>query len=324
MIKRLIALGTALIMLFAFASCGEKSEVETTTTEVPSTTSYIREIKTNIAAVRDVSSFGISKLSTDRDYAYTVTLYDDIQQVKELLKNGKTDIAAMNIVDAIELFNEGADIKIIAVNNLISTFVITKGVSVNEPSALRGKTIYSVATDEITEKFVKESLRNNNINYDSLDIRMFSTVSELAAEIEGKDKYVLMLDGVSASMLPEDEGRNTAIDMTLGWINQRLSLPVHSVVVARNDFIASNPDLLDEFRMFNEVSVNFLAGNAESGAFQLYTDGKFESAEISMAYISSYSTLTYVEKEKMQKVLGETIEILLDGAVSAEAISYIG
>lgn len=323
MIKRLIALGTILIMLFTFASCGENTEVETTT-EVPSTTSYIREIKTNVAAVKDINGFGLSKLATDRDYAYTVTFYDDVQQVKELIKNGKADIAAMNIVDAIEFFNEGADIKIIAVNNLISTYVLTKGVSISDPSGLKGKTIYSVETDEITDKFIKETLKKNNVNYESLDIRMFSTVSELIAEIEGKDKYVLMLDGVNASVLPDDNERKTSVDFTLGWISQRESLPVQSVIVARNDFISSNPDLIDEFRMFNEVSVNFIMGNAESGAVQLYSDGNFETAEEAMSYIVSYCTLTYVEKEKMQKVLGETIEILLDGAVSAADISYIG
>ena len=143
MIKRLIAFGTALVMLFTFAACGDKSDVETST-EAPSTTSYIREIKTTVAAVNDISGFGVSKLALDRDYAYSVTYYDDVQQVKELVRNGKTDIAAMSIVDAVELIKEGADIKIIAVNNLISTYIITKGVEVKNPAGLKGKTIYSV------------------------------------------------------------------------------------------------------------------------------------------------------------------------------------
>lgn len=323
MIKRLIAFGTALVMLFTFAACGDKSDVETST-EAPSTTSYIREIKTTVAAVNDISGFGVSKLALDRDYAYSVTYYDDVQQVKELVRNGKTDIAAMSIVDAVELIKEGAEIKIIAVNNLISTYIITKGVEVKNPAGLKGKTIYSVKSDELTEKFVKETLKNNNVDYDSLDIRMFSDISELVSEIEGKDKYVLMLDSVNASLLPEDEGRVPTVDMTYGWLNQRESLPVQGVVVARTDFISSNPELIDEFRMFNEVSVNFISGNAESGAVHLYSDGRLESADAAMAFISSYCSLTYVEKEKMQKVIGETIEILLDNAVSAADIAYIG
>ena len=323
MIKRLIALGTALVMIFTFAACGEQGGVDTST-EAPSTTSYIREIKTTVAAVNDISGFGLSKLATDRDYAYSVTFYDDVQQVKDLVRNGQTDMASMSIVDALELIKEGADIKVIAVNNLISSYVITKGVEVKNPSDLKGKTIYSVASDELTERFIKETLKNNDVDYDSLDIRMFSDVSELISEIEGKDKYVLMLDSVNASSIPEDEGKRTSVDMTYGWINQRESLPVHSVIVARTDFITSNPELIDEFRTFNEVSVNFISGNSESGAVQLHSDGKFESAEEAMMFISSYCSLTYAEKEKMQKVLGETIEILLDNAVSAQDISYIG
>ncbi len=322
MIKRLIAFGAAILMLLTFAACGDNTANETTT-EAPSTTSYIREIKTNVAAVKDVTGFGLSKLAKDRDYAYSVTFYDDVQQVKELIKNGKTDIAAMNIADAVELYKEGADIKVIAVNNFISTYVVTKGIEVKTPSDLKGKTIYSVKSDAVTEKFVRETLSWNNISYDSLDIRMSESVSELISEIDGKDKYVLMLDGISASVLPADNERKTSLDLTLGWINQRESIPVHSVVVARGDYIKSNPEMIDEFRMFNEVSVNFIIGNSESGALQLYYDGRFETPENAMSYVSVYCSLSYLEKEKMQKVLGETIEILVDSTVSAQEIAYI-
>lgn len=322
MIKRLTALFAVLLLALSLAACGDKTGGETTT-ETPSTTSYIREIKTNVAAVKDVSGFGVSKLSKDRDYAYTVTYYDNAEQVKELIRNGKADIAAMNISDAVALYNEGADIKIISANNFISTYVLTKGFEIKEPSGLKGKTIYSVESDAITEKFIRETMSWNDIDYDSLDIRMFDNVSEIISEIDGKDEYVLMLTGVDASKLPEDESRKRALDMTLGWVNQRKSLPVHSVVVARTDYINSNPEIIDEFRMFNEVSVNYILGNAESGAMHLYEAGLCESAETAMSYVSGYCSLGYVEKEKMQRVVGESLDVFFDGKVSAQEITFI-
>lgn len=322
MIKRLIALGIALIMLFSFAACGDNSG-DDKTTEAPSTTSYIREIKTKVAAVKDVSGFGLSKLAKDRDYAYDVTYYDNVQQVKELIKNGETDFAAMTISDAISLYKEGTDIKIVSVNNFISTFVLTKGVEIKDPSELKGKTIYSVKNDELTEKFIRATMGWNDVDYDSLDIRVFDSVSEIVSETEGKDEYVLMLTGVDASKLPADKDRKTALDLTYGWVNQRKSLPVHTVVVAKSDYIKSNPEMLDEFRMFNEVSVNYIIGNAESGAIHLFENGFFDSAETAMAYVSEYSSLGYAEKEKMQKIVGESLEAYVDNTVSVQDIVCI-
>lgn len=322
MTKRIIALLIAMLMLLSLAACGE-SGVGETTTEMPSTTSYIREIKTNVAAVKDVTGFGVSKLARDRDYAYAVSYYDDVQQVKELIKNGKTDIAAMNIADAVALYNESADIKIIAVNNLASMYVITKGITVKEPSDLKNKTIYALETDSVTENFTKTILSDNGVKYENLNVQMFNDISEIAAAIADKDEYVLMLTGIEAAKLPADENRKTAVDLTAGWINQRGSLPVHSVVVARADYISSNPELIDEFRMFNEVSVNFIINNAESGSVHLYDAGFFEDAETAMNYVISYSSLGYAEKEKMKAVISESIQAYVGSELPAEDIYYI-
>lgn len=322
MTKRIVALFTAMLIVLSLAACGENSVDETT--EAPSTTSYIREIKVNVAAVNDVTGFGVSKLAKDRDYAYTVNYYDDVQQVKELIRNGKADIAAMNIADAVALYNEGADIKIIAVNNLVSMYVITKGVTVKVPSDLKNKTIYALETDAVTEKFAEITLEDNGVKYENLDIQIFGDISEIAEAIADKDEYVLMLPGIEAAKLPADEERRTSIDMTAGWINQKSSLPVHSVVVARADYIATNPELIDEFRLFNEVSVNFVISNSESGSIHLYESGFFTDAETAMAYLLTYSSLSYVEKEKMKKVTEESLQAYVDGELPAEDIYYIG
>ncbi len=316
MTKRIIALFAAVLMLLSFASCTGNGNGETT--EAPSTTSYIREIKTNVAAVKDATGFGVAKLSKDRDYAYSVSYYDDVQQVKDLIKNGGADFAAMNLADAVALYREGADIKLIAVNNLASTYILVKGVDILKPSDLRNKTIYSLKTDSVTESFMKKSLSDNGVEYENLNIKIFNDISEIVAEIEGKSEYVLMLAGVDAAKLPKDEKRTVAIDLTTGWINQKKSLPVHSVVVARTDYIASNPEIADEFRLFNEVSVNFIAGNAESGAMLLESLGFFDDTEIAISYVLSFSSLGYAEKEKMKKIAEESIEAYIEGELPSE------
>lgn len=313
MTKRIIALLSAILMLLSFASCGENGGE--TTTDAPSTTNYIRENKTVVAAVKDVSGFGVSKLAKDRDYAYDVTYYDDVQQVVDMIKSGKADIASMSLSNATELCTTDASVKIIASNNLATMYVLTKGVEISGFSDLKKNKIYTLKNDCETQLFTETLLKENSVDYESLDIQEMSSIDELANEIAGKDKYVLMLAGVDAAKLSADEGRKTAIDFTGKWIEQKKSLPIHSVVVARNEYIESNPDIIDEFIMFNEVSVNFIINNAESGSIHLNESGFFADVEASLTYLSNYSSLNYAEKERMKKIVNESL-----GFVGAELL----
>ena len=321
MTKRVIALFTAIFMLLSFAACGENGGGETTS-DIPSTTSYIRENKPVVAAVGDVTGFGVSKLAKDRDYAYDVIYYDDVQQVKDVIKNGEADIASMSLSDAVELYNSGVGIKVIASNNLASMYVLAKGVEVSDFSDLKNNTIYMVENDYTTQLFTETLLEDNGVDYESLDIKKMAGTDELTAAIEGMDKYVLMLTGVDAAKLPDDVARKTALDFTATWINLKKSLPVHSVVVARNDYIASNPDVIDEFRMFNEVSVNFVINNTESGSIHLAEAGYFADAEISMIYLVEYCSLGYSEKEEMKKVITESLNACAVSEIPDDGFCY--
>ncbi len=317
MTKRIIALLSAVLMLLSFASCGENGGE--TITDTPSTTNYVRETKTVVAAVNDVSGFGVSKLAKDRDYAYDVTYYDDVKQVMDMIRSGKADIASMGLSNAIELCTTDAGVKIIASNNLTSMYVITKGVEISGFSDLKKNTIYTLENDYETQLFTETLIKDNGVDYESLDIQKMNSVDELAGEIASKDKYVLMLAGIDAAKLPVDEGRKTAIDFTGKWIEQKKSLPIHSVVVARNEYIESNPDIVEEFIMFNEVSVNFIINNAESGSIHLNEAGFFADVETSMTYLSYYCSLNYAEREKMKMLVNESLGFVGEDLLSDEA-----
>ncbi len=319
MFKRITALLTALIMIISLAACGGNENSGTD----ESTTSYIRETKTTVAAVKDVTGFGVSKLAKDRDYAYTVNYFDDVQAVRDAITNGKTDLASMSLYDAVDMYANGADIKVIAANNLASMYVITKGVKVSDFPDLKNHTIYMLENDQATNHFSDTLLEDNGIEPESLDIQKMANTDELANAIKDKDKYVLMLTGADAAKLPADESRRTDLDFTAIWITQKSSLPVHSVIVAGTDYIESNPDIIDEFRTFNEVSVNYIISNSESGALHLADMGFFADAETSMSYITFYSSLNYSEKENMKKVINGTLDAVLDEELPADDFYYI-
>lgn len=321
MTKRIVALFMAVLVLLSFTACGENSGGETA--ETLSTTSYIRENKTIVASVKGLAGIGVSKVGADRDYAYTVSYYDDAEQVKELVRSGKADIASLDIADAVELYKEGTDIKIIAVNNLLSMYIITKGITVREPSDLNGKEIYTLKTDSVTENFAKILLSENGAEYEKLNLRTMSDINELIKEIEGKDKYVLMLTGADSAKLPEDKERDATVDLTFGWINKKESLPVHSVIVARTEYISSNSEIIDEFRMFNEMSVNYIINNAEPAAEYLCEEKFFDSIDAALSFISNYCTLSYAEKDKMKKIVSESIGAYVSEELPGDELYYI-
>lgn len=321
MTKRIIAISLAILMLLSFAACGENGGEQSS--DVPATESYIREVKTVVAAVKDVTGFGVSKLAADRDYAYDVQYYDDVQQVKELIKSGKADMASMTLSNAAELYTSDADVKVIASNNLISMYVITKGVDVSDFNDLKNNAIYALENDYETQLFTEVVLKDNGVDYESLDIQKMAGVEELATAIAGMDKYVLMLTGADASKLPADEKRMTALDFTAIWITQKKCLPIHSVIVARNDYIEANPDIIEEFRTFNEVSVNFIINNSETGAMHLSDSGFFADVETALSYITFYSSLNYAENEDMKMNVNKTLEFAVGEAAPDEAFYVI-
>ncbi len=321
MTKRIIALLSAVFMLLSFASCGENGDESTI--EVPSTTSYIRENKTVVAAVNDVSGFGVSKFALDRDYAYDVTYYDSVQQVMDIMKSGKADIASMSLSKAVELCTSDAGFKIITSNNLATMYVITKGIEISDFSDLKKNKIYTLENDYETQLFAETFVADNGVDYGSLDIQKMNSLDELAGEIAGKDKYVLMLAGVDAAKLPADEERKTAIDFTGKWIEQKKSLPIHSVIVARNEYIESNTDIIEEFIIFNELSVNYLINNTESGSLHLNEEGFFTDVETALTYLERFSSLNFAEKEQMKKLVNETLGFVGADLLSDEAFYLV-
>ena len=65
-IKRLTAALLAVMMLLSFAACGGKDGGETTEEAVPSTTDYVREVKTKVAALNGPTGLGLAKIAVDK------------------------------------------------------------------------------------------------------------------------------------------------------------------------------------------------------------------------------------------------------------------
>lgn len=300
--KRILALLTAMIMLVSFAACGDTGsggEAE------ESTTSYIREVKTKIASLNGISGMSLAKLMADRDYAYEVTSYSDPQQIADSVKNGTADIALLPINTAANLYKEtNGAIKMLAVNNLSTLYVLEKGNSIKSADDLKGKTVYAVGKGTATEYIINRLFSDVKVEYKN-------NYNEITALInEGKADICIFPEPVASGVVASGKGMRRALSISDEW-NKACGAPLaQGVIVARNEYIEKNPEHISTFLMHNELSLNYINANLGAGAETFLFESKyFESAEVAQA-TAPYCNLKFIKGEEMKTAATAVLEVL--------------
>lgn len=324
--KRIFAVLLSLALLFSLASCADKTDGGTDDTE--STASYIRENKTKIAVPNSVFCLGIAKLGADRDYAYTVTRFDTLQEIEEQLKNGGTDIAALPVENAARLFNETkGGIKIIAVNNLGVLHLVTSDSGIASLADIKDKTVYATGKGTAYEHIINYIFEKNAI---APRIEYVETESELATlAIEGKADICIIPEPQAAKVVFENTEMKRVIDFNDEWNKVSDVSLVQGVIVARTEYIEQNPEYMEQFLFHNEVSLNFLNENSGLGADLLYQNSYYSSVELAEESIPA-GNLYFIKGEEMKAMIQEVCDVLsaadpelTGGTVSADGICYV-
>ena len=352
MIKKSLAVLLALSMLFALTACGENG---ITGNNTEPTTNYIREIKTKVAALNGPTGLGLAKLAADRSYAYDVQYYADPQEVAPLLTTGEIDIAALPINLAANLYNKTkGGIQILAINTLGVLHVIENGKSIKSIADLKGKTVYATGQGSTPEYIINYVLEQNGLDPEKdVDIQYKAAHSELATlAVEGKadicilpepfaTKVIAQTNIVETTAASEAQAEATtaaaedkvslrrALDLTKEWDKVCDVQLVQGCVVARTEYINQNPEIIEEFIKFNEVSVNYLNSNGEGAAVFLIENGYFDNTTVAVNTIAN-SNLVFIEGEEMKTAAKQVFEILhqanpasVGGALPDDGIYYV-
>lgn len=322
-IKNTAVLLLAFIMLLGFAGCGEKTNTDSTDTAditFETASSYIRAEKTKVASLGEAVGLGVYKFSVDRNYNYETTFYDEASEVKQAVISDKADIGVLPIAEAAELCNEAnGKVKILAVNSLGFFHIIEKGEKIKSIADLKGKTVYAAYEGTIYEPLIDYIFSANGINPEK-DINLkFSQsnadVSKLTAD--GTAEIIIVPEPYASKILCNEEECRRAIDLNDEW-NKISDVPLaQSVVVARSEYIDSNPDIIKEFIGFNKISVNYLSANEYLPPIFLHDNGFCESVELAKQMISGCHT-QFIDGAEMKTavtaVLSEVYSIALDEA----------
>lgn len=326
MIKKLMAALLALSLLFALTACGENGNSDIVPEE---TTSYIREIKTKIAAPEGPYGFGLAKISTDRTYAYDTRYCDKLTDIADLIRKGETDIAALPIELAASLYNEtNGAIQVLSVNNLGMFHVIENGKTLKTVSDLNGKTVYTSGEGTPTDFFVKYILDANGVR--SADVKYIESWEKLVeqavagnadicivpepylTEILARTNPVQSTESTTAKEVDENKVIFARpVDLNKEWEAAAEYKLAQCVVVARKEYIEANPDIISEFMMFNEISVNYLTASAEGSAVYFTEIGFYERADAAQAAITC-SNPVFLEGAEMKEAVSKVLEFLFN------------
>ncbi len=322
--RRISAVLLAFALIFSFASCkGKDGGGETDTT-----TSYVRENKTKIAVPNSAACLGIAKLRADRDYAYEVTAYDDLQKIADLLKNGGVDMAALPVEHAARIFNETkGGVKIIAVNSFGLLHLLSSDGNIKSLADLKGKTVYATGKGTANEHIINFIFEKNGINP---EFEYVATDAELAAlAIEGKAEICIISEPQATKVLFENTEMKRVADFDDEWNKVSDTRLAQSVVVARTEYIEQNPGYIEQFLFHNEVSVNFLVENDGLGANFLYTNNYFSKVDLARESVIA-SNLYFVKGEEMKPVIKGVCDVLISadpaltgGTVSVDDICFV-
>lgn len=329
-LKRISAALLAVLMLLSFAGCNGTSDDETTT-EAPETTSYIREVKTKIAALNGPTGLGIAKLKADRDYAYEVEYFSDPQEIVPLLTKGEVDIAALPINLAANLYKKtNGGIQILSINTLGVLHILENGSGIKSVSDLKGKTIYATGQGSTPEYILNYILTQNGLDPEKdVNIEYKTAHNELATlAIEGKADICMLPEPFASKVAKANADMRRALDLTAEWDKVCDTQLAQGVIVARTDYIKQNPEYIEKFMTHSEVSLNFLKEIPEQGAIFLYENGYFDDVELAKESLLGCN-LYFASGENMKTMAKAIFEILyqadpasVGGAVPDDGIYY--
>ena len=309
--KRITAAMLAMFLLFGFAACGEKTEGESTDVLTELASSYIRDVKTKIAALDGVNSICISKFSVDREYNYETTVYKTADEIAGLLKNGGTDIAVVPVDFAAKLYGEtNGAIQLLAVNSLGFYHVVENGDKIKSIADLKGKTVYAAYQGTGFEAVINHIFTQNGIDPEKdIDLQFKATDAEVAKLADGSTDVILILPEPYASkVIYNTETYKKAVSINAEWDEISETPLAQSVIVARKEFVEANPDITEEFLGFEKISINYLKTNVYGAPVFLNDNGFVENAVLATDVIAGCN-FSFLSREEMKTAVSAVLAV---------------
>lgn len=295
-------------------------------------------VTVNIAALKGPTAMGMvsfmdkadSGSLTDNNYHFEIVAAAD--EVTPKLVQGQVDIAAVPANLASVLYNntEGK-VEVLAVNTLGVIYIVESGDMVSDIGDLKGKTIYASGKGATPEYALNFILEQNGIDPEKdLTIEWKGEHAECLSALMAEENAIAMLPQpfVTTAQTKSDKIR-VALDLTEEWdkLGVESSL-LTGVVVARKEFVESNPAAVEAFMEHYGASVTFVNENVEDAAALI---GKYDIVPAAVAVKAVPDcNIVFITGDEMKQKLSGYLAVLLEqnpksvgGALLADDFYYV-
>ncbi len=315
--KKIISLLLAVLMIFAFAACGNEDLEEQKQAVQPAdfsigalkgpTAMGLAEV---IAASQELETAHVAKEALHNNYSFELAGSPD-ELVPALLR-GDLDIACLpaNLAAVLYAKSEGK-IKVIGINTLGVIYIVDTDGSVKSMEDLKGKTIVASGQGSTPEFALKYLLSENGIDVDKdVDIQWRSEHAECVTDlVTGKATVAMLPQPFVTVAKTKISSLNTALDLTQEWekLDQGSSL-ITGVVVARTEVIDTYSKQLEGFLEDYAASVDFVNSQPEKAGEIIGELGIVDAAIAEKAI--PYCNIVCITGDKVKERLDGYLEVL--------------
>lgn len=300
LMKRIVAMITAVVMLFslaAFAACSKKQD----------------DTEIRIAALKGPTGMGMVKLADKQNYPnYTVSIEASPDALNPRIISGEVDVAAVPVNLASVLYNKlDGDISVLAVSTLGVLYVVEAGSEVNSVADLAGKTVYATGQGATPEYILNYLLDKNGVA-GSVEVNYVGEHAALASMLaDGSAEIGMLPEPNVTSTLAGNDDLRIALNLTEEWNKVCSTELVQGVVIARKSFVNEHPEAIEQFLREYEKSSAFVNENIDEAAKLIVDAGILGNVEIAKKAIPNCN-ISFSKGEAMHKAVEDMLTVLFE------------
>lgn len=300
LMKRIVAMITAVVMLFslaAFAACSKKQD----------------DTEIRIAALKGPTGMGMVKLADKQNYPnYTVSIEASPDALNPRIISGEVDVAAVPVNLASVLYNKlDGDISVLAVSTLGVLYVLEAGSEVNSVADLAGKTVYATGQGATPEYILNYLLDKNGVA-GSVEVNYVGEHAALATMLaDGSAEIGMLPEPNVTSTLAGNDNLRIALNLTEEWNKVCSTELVQGVVIARKSFVNEHPEAIEQFLREYEKSSAFVNENIDEAAKLIVDAGILGNVEIAKKAIPNCN-ISFSKGEAMHKAVEGMLAVLFE------------